>query len=512
MSRRRNALVATSFTYVQWGLAVLTGLFVTRFLVGELGQGLYGTWLATGALFAYASLADLGILGVMPWLFAEAEGAQDQRRLRRLYDHGLAVSLAGALLHILVAIILWYFIPGALHLSVAEREALRGPVSVMVIFTALGYPLRLALAYRQGLQDYSFLGTLGLLQSLLNVVLVIGFAEAGAPLYGVALGASFPGFLSGALAAARTVLKDRFLLVMDFDLDWQTFKTLIGSGSGQWLGSFGWQLAFASDAVIIGYLGHRELVPVFAITSRLGLTLMQLSWTLPDSTSVGLAQMKAQQGVPQVGAVILALLRFHLLATGFVACAVLAGNGSFVSAWVGGGLFGGSTLNALFALDVVILSIVHAVVTPIAVLGRRMTVGLLTAANGVVHVLLALVLGSFWGLPGVALATGVSALLANLPAGLRLLSSMTGIASSELRSVVFGPWVLRGLPCLALAFVVGRFSGHAEFLTSRLLHLGTALVAGGGCALVYLFAMRPVTRALPLGPRLRQALLSLRLV
>src|SRR5262249_1932783 len=66
MSRRRNALVATSFTYIQWGLAVLTGLFLTRFLVGSLGQALYGTWLATGALFAYASLADLGILGVMP--------------------------------------------------------------------------------------------------------------------------------------------------------------------------------------------------------------------------------------------------------------------------------------------------------------------------------------------------------------------------------------------------------------------------------------------------------------
>jgi O-antigen/teichoic acid export membrane protein len=333
----------------------------------------------------------------MPWLFAEAEGARDVVLLRRLCAHGLAVAVAGAVVHLIVALCLWQLLPGLLHLASAERDALLGPVMVLVVFTALGYPLRLAVAYRQGLQDYSFLGVLGLLQSLLNVALVVGFTRTGAPLYGVALGASLPGLLAGVVAAARTFALDRHLFSARLTLDWATFKSLLSSGGGQWLASLGWQLAFASDAVIIGYLASRELIPVFAITSRLGLTLMQLSWTLPDSTSVGLAQMKGQDGLARVGGVVIALLRFHLLAAGVVGCAVLAGNENFVSAWVGSALFGGPTLNALFALDVIVLSVVHALVTPIGVLGRRMTVGLLTALNGILHVLLALVFGRIWG-------------------------------------------------------------------------------------------------------------------
>ena len=512
MSRRQQALIASAFTYAQWTLAVLTGFFVTRFLVGALGQELYGTWLATGALFAYASLADLGILGVMPWLFAEADGARDQALLKRLCAHGLAVAVAGALVHLLAALFLWQALPRLIHLSNAEREALMGPVVVLVVLTALGYPLRLAVAYRQGLQDYRFLGILGLAQSLLNVGLVVGFALAGEPLYGVALGASLPGVLSGLVAAGRTFARDRHLFSNHSGLNWKTFRSLLNSGGGQWLGALGWQLAFASDAVIIGHLANRDSIPVFAITSRLGLTLMQLSWTLPDSTFVGLAQMKAGDGTQRVGSVVLAILRFHLLAAGLVGCAILAGNGSFVSGWVGPALFGGATLNVLFAVDVIILSAVHAVVTPVAVLGRRMTIGLLTALNGALHIGFALGLGKIWGLSGVAVATALSALISSLPVGVRLLISMTSIDRRELRDAVFASWLWRALPCLVLSVLIGLAASHLGVPSmGRIGYFVLAIGAGGVASAVYLLAMRPLTRALPLGPRLRRALVSLRL-
>jgi O-antigen/teichoic acid export membrane protein len=512
MSRRRQALIASAFTYGQWALAMVTGLFLTRFLVHSLGQELYGIWLATGALFAYASLADLGILGVMPWLFAEADGARDQVLLRRLGAHGLAVALAGALVHLVVAVCLWQALPHVIHLSNVEREALRGPAFVLVALTALGYPLRLALAYRQGVQDYTFLGSLGLAQSVLNVGLVVALTVAGAPLYGVALGASVPALLAGLVAAGRTYLRDPDLFAEGSGLDWATFRSLLNSGGGQWLGSLGWQLAFASDAVIIGHLGSRESIPIFAITSRLGLTLMQLSWTLPDSTSVGLAQMKAERGTGRVAGVILTILRFHLIAAGLVACGVLAANSSFVSAWVGDELFGGPALNAIFAADVLVLSVVHGLVTPVSVLGRRMTVGLLTALNGVLHIACALLLGKLWGLAGVAIATSVSAMLTSLPAGVALLLATTSVDRRDLRQAIFGSWIARTLPCLLLAFLVGLASDRLRTTAlGRAGHFVIAISAGVFAGALYLLTMRPLLRGLPLGPRLRQALVALRL-
>jgi O-antigen/teichoic acid export membrane protein len=513
VSRRQKALLATGFTYVQWILAVLTGLFLTRFLIHRLGAELYGTWLATGALLTYASLADLGILGVMPWLVAEADGAEDRSRLRSLASHGVTASIVGAALYLAIAFCLWTLLPGLIHLSSVERETLRGPIIVMVLVTVLGYPLRVGSAIRQGLQDYAFLGGLGVQQTLLNVAIVVGLGVAGAPLYGVALGATFPAFLSNAVAFGRTLARDPDLF-SEWKLQWSVFRMILSSGGGQWLASVGWQLAFASDAVVIGYLGRRELVPVFAVTSRLGLTLMQLSWTLPDSTTVGLVQLNAQGNRERTAEVIVALLRFHLLTSGLIACGLLAGNAGFVSAWVGSGFFGGSTLNAMIAIDVIVLTMVHGVVVPVGALGKRMTVGLLTAANGVAHIVLAVLFGKIWGLSGVAIATALSALVTTLPGGVALLSRLTTLTTAQLAKGILLPWSARALPCLAVAAVAGWFVVRSETLehTSQPRALLIALVAGGLAGFTYLLAMRSLVRDLPLGPRLRQALLSLRLV
>jgi hypothetical protein len=317
-----------------------------------------------------------------------------------------------------------------------------------------------------------------------------------------------PGLLAGVAAAVRTFVLDRHVLEAVPTLDWGTFKSLVSSGGGQWLASLGWQLAFASDAVIIGYLGSRELVPVFVITSRLGLTLMQLSWTMPDRPSVGLAQMKPKTGWQERWRVILApRCRTRRLRRSHRKRRVRDCLGGRFALWR-------PCAQPLFALAVIVLSVVHALVTPIGVLGRRMTVGLLTALNGMLHIVLALGLGRIWGLPGVALATSVSALLSTLPAGLKLLTAMTSITPSELRRSVFSSWLARAIPCLVVAYLAGLLVIRFEesIGASRITTLIVAVADGGASALLYLLAMRPLTRVLPLGPRLRQALLSLRLV
>jgi O-antigen/teichoic acid export membrane protein len=514
MSRKRKALIASTFSYVQWVLTALVGLFLTRFLIRTIGQELYGTWLATGALLAYATLADLGILGVMPWLFAEADGAKDSARMRSLLGHGLAASLVGGLVYFGLALCLWLVIPGMLHLSATDREELRGPVLAMVTVISIGYPLRLFAALRLGLQDYSFMGTVGVMQTLLNLAFVLALTLLGFALYGIALGAAVPGVLAGAAALGRTVKRDRALFTGWPALRLSALRPIITSGAGQWLGSLGWQLASASDAVVLAYLGYRGLVPMFVVTSRLGLTLMQLSWMVPDSTSVGLAQLNAEGQEQRTTDVIRSLLRFHLLAAGLVACGCLAGNFGFVSAWVGQDLYGGDRLNATIALSVVALSAVHGLMVPVAVLGRRMTTGLLTLLNGAVHIILALAFGRVWALTGVALATVVSTLVTTIPAGLAILTAQTRLKLREVVTGIVLPWLLRAIPCAAIAAtfgwsimrsnVAGRIGSHGALLAG----LVAGTIAGG----TYLLGMRPIMRELPFGPRLRRALGTLRLV
>ena len=268
MSRRKNALIATAFSYAQWGLGTIAAFYVTRLVLGVLGKDVYGMWLATGAVLGYAALADLGILGVMPWLFAEADGKKDTAQLRSLLIHGIAAGVTGGIFYALVATVLWIALPGLLHLSPDDRTALRGPVIATIVLTAAGYPLRLLLALRSGLQDYSFTGVLALVQTVLTLVITVSLVYAGHGLYGVALGAPVPGIIMGVAALARTARRNPELLREVPELQWPVLQNIVVSGTGQWVGSLGWQLAYASDSVILAHLGYRSLVPVFVITRR----------------------------------------------------------------------------------------------------------------------------------------------------------------------------------------------------------------------------------------------------
>ncbi len=514
MSRRRNALIAAAFTYAQWILSAFASLFVTRFLIRSLGQDVYGTWLATAALLGYAALADFGVLGVMPWLFAEADGAKDAGRMRSLFAHGLAAAVAGAIGYLLVALCVWSLLPGLLHLAPSDHDALRGPIMLLSLVTAASYPLRLFSALRLGLQDYRFTGAISIGQTLLNVVLVVALTRAGAGLYAVALGVSAPALAGGVAALARTLARTPEILREWPRIGWSSLRPVAVSGVGQWLGALGWQLAFATDGAIIAYLGRRDLVPMFVVTSRLGLTLMQLSWALPDSTSVGLAQLNAEGFAERVSSVVATLMRLHLLAAGLIATSMLAGNFGFVSAWVGRELYGGAGLSALFALNVVVLSLVHSLAVPTAVLGRRVHVGILTLTNGAVHVALALALGRFFGLWGVAAATSLSAILTTIPAGARLLSAQTSLSPRRALLEIVFPWLVRIVPSALLAVL----SGWALTRPRVALELGqngaviASLAAGAFVGTAYLASMRSLIRDLPFGPRLRRVLVAFRLV
>jgi len=514
MSRQRNALVAAAFSYGQTILGVAAAFYVTRFLIRALGQDRYGMWLATGAMLGYAAFADLGILGVMPWLFAEADGRKDDAQTKSLVAHGTLAGVAAGFVYAALAVILWAGLPGLLHLSPDDRAALRGPVIALAALTAVGYPLRLFAAMRNGLQDYTFIGICALVQTILNVVLVVALTRAGMGLYGLALGTVVPGLVTAVAALLRTFSRSPWLFRAWPKPQWSVVRSILASGTGQWFGTIGWTLAFASDSVVIASLGHRNLVPMFVVTSRLGLTLMQMAWTLPDSTSVGLAQLNAEGHEARVGEVVAALLRMHLLAAGVIACVVIAGNMGFVSVWVGADLYGGGRLTAVFAVDVIMLSLVHALVVPVAVLGRRLLVGLVTLLNGGVHMVLAFVLGHFWGLVGVAIATALSSLVTSVPVGIKLISAVTTLSPKMMSRDILRPWTLRIVPCSMAALLAAWASARLGFAQNmgRYGALGGSLAGACMVGLLCVYGMRPLIRDLPFGPRMRRALGAVRLV
>src|SRR5690348_14907386 len=97
MSRTKKATIIAFFGYLQFALASISGIVIVPTILRTIGAHSYGLWLAAGEIMAYSAMADLGLLGVLPWMLAERDGAQDRASIRRILPNALAVAFCAGI-------------------------------------------------------------------------------------------------------------------------------------------------------------------------------------------------------------------------------------------------------------------------------------------------------------------------------------------------------------------------------------------------------------------------------
>ena len=504
MSRTRRAAISAVFGYLQFGLALVSGIVMVPFVLSRVPTDLYGVWLAFGEVLAYSAMVDLGVVGVVPWLVAESDGRGDRQAIRGLLAGSMAFSCAAAVVFLGIAGLALRFAPEVANLTAGQRAGVAGPLLLLVLAGAVSLPLRSFYATVVGLQDVTFAGVLSVCQLALGVALTLGLLLAGKGLYALAIAAAVPGIAGGLACLARLAV-----VAPDLLRGWRlpgraVMRAMVAQGLGSWTAGLGWRMVAASDSIVILAVMGPAAAVVYAMTFKLGAVAMQMSWQLPDAGLVGLAQLKGEGRPERVREVTVSLLRLVVIASGGVACAVLAFNPSFVTLWVGPARFGGLALNAALAALVIAHSLGHGLFTTSATLGTRVQAGWAALAQGAVNLAAALLLGRLFGLPGIALAAVVSTALVAYPAGVWMVRKTTGLDQAALWRRVLGPWAVRAGALLALGAGVGVLGTRVS------VWLPVALAPA--LAVLYLWVMRPLYEGIPLPGRVRPWLARLRLV
>src|SRR4051812_9562167 len=339
MSRTHRASIAASFAYLQFALSIVVGLGLVPFVLHRVGERLYGYWLASGEVLAYAAMADLGVLGVVPWLIAEADGRRDRQAMQRIMSTAACVALFVSVAYGTLVLVLWHIAPAVLSLAPADRAAIVGPLTTIACVTAVVLPLRVAGSTLVGLQDVKFYGAMSTGTWVLDLVITVTLLMRGYGLYALALGAAVPSLISAGVMIVRLRI-----VAPDLVRGWPrpsgaAVVRLFREGFGAWLGAWGWRLSIATDAIVLASLGHPVWITMLAMTAKLGQMMTQMSWVPGDSSLVGLAQLSGEQKPDRLRDAVSAVFRVYLaLATG-AACVLLAVNGAFVTGWVGTHLF-----------------------------------------------------------------------------------------------------------------------------------------------------------------------------
>jgi O-antigen/teichoic acid export membrane protein len=487
MSRTHRAGIAAVFAYLQFGLSIVVGVALVPFVLHRVGERLYGYWLASGEVLAYAAMADFGVMGVVPWMIAEADGRRDRVEIRRLMSTAMCSAVVVAAIYALLVVLLWRV--AQLKLEPADRIAIAGPLTLIAAVTAIVMPLRVFGSVLNGLQDVRFCGTLSTVNWAIDLVFTVVLLANGYGLYALAWAATVP-LLLGVLAMFLRVR----IIAPDLLHEWPRpslaeVAKLFREGLGGWLGAWGWRLSAATDAIVLASVGNPIWITMLAMTSKLGHMLTQMSWVPGDSSLVGLAQLSGEGRPERLRDAVAAVFRVYLALATAGTCVVLAVNGAFVRGWVGSHLFGGNTMNAIVAALIVVSTMAHGSATIASVLGRRMYVGMATLVSGAIQVGLAVVLARRFGVIGVPIAALGAQACVLIPLLMPALAERTGLRAGVFAREVVRPWLLRSIPLIAMCAIAGPLLMPIPKIVS--------IPLGGCTALVYIWSVRRLVLGYP---------------
>jgi O-antigen/teichoic acid export membrane protein len=393
------------------------------------------------------------------------------------------------------ALVAWLILPTA-------WEGLRYPIGVVLVVFVVMFPLRIFNAVLNGLQDFGFLGRMGIVSFLLSAGTTVALVLAGLGLYALAIGWTVLQ-LAGAVTGWYR-LRTHFPGVLPERLPrlrWTTTRSRLKQGFWVSLNQIAQLLVSGTDILLIGkFFGPAAVVP-YVCTGKLISVLANQPQMLMQLAGPALSQMRMGESRERLSQVCIALGQAMLMLSGAVVCIVLIVNQGFVSRWVGTGQFGGISLTLLILLSMLLrhwnITIGYALFS----FGRERRLCVTALVEGLVSVGAVALLASRWGLIGAPLGMIIGACLVSLPANLSALAAESGMTVWALVRPLM-PWFTRFIALLLGAGAIARVWAPRTWPL-----LALTAICG---TLVYLAVMFPLALRYPLSLYIRPRLLPLR--
>ena len=500
MTRTHRFLGGVSLGYLLLVLATVVGLWLTPFLLRNIGTHDLGLWLITTQILGYLMLLDLGVVALAPRETAFATG-------RAIGGSADETALIFARFR---SVVRWQVIPAAVVCALAWwAVSLRWPdliwplATILIAFLA-AFPSRLYRATLQGLQDLTYLGKVQLAAWSAGTIVTISLVLADAGLVALAAGWVATQLITSVACGLR--LRQQFGPIWNAKAAGPSIKEAreLFARSG-WVSvtQIGQVFLNGSDLLVLGaILGPAATVP-YACTGKLITVLSNHPQLLMQAAAPAIAEMRTSVPRAQLARVALALTRAMLILSGGVACFVLAANPSFVNWWVGAEQFAGMRLTLLLLAAMLCRHFATTMTYALFSFGHERRLSLTAISDGVVTLIVTAALASFTslGLMSAAIGSLAGVVLITIPVCGIALARELEVTPLELISSQRG-WAIRFAIAAAIS-VLG-----AKFLEGY----GVAGLVGiaAGAAAVYGALMLPLALEDPLGPYVRSGLVSVK--
>jgi O-antigen/teichoic acid export membrane protein len=370
-----------------WGyqlFAMVVGLWLTKYLVGRLGDPTMGWWTHMLVMVGYITAIDLGLSALLPRDVAKETGSAGG--WTKATDLPLVIGRWSkfALLQLPLAAI----IAVTSVVIMARNDESNTMAAVCVMATALLlYPFRVGGLVVNGLQDFRYEGLVQIATYVASVTVTIvlsRFFEGPIAVIG-----GWATQLTLINSAMWTRLLMRYPSVLPSIEQIRMAVTpigMLGTGIWAWMSGVGVTLTSTSEILAIGYFSKSTALFNYACTTKLIVVLTPLAMTIGSAMLPGLTELRCSGNTSAMERATVAYSEIILAISGFFGCLAVSMNPAFLEWWLPGDRYLGELVTWFAILGMHLRHIINSVAITMFSLSLEKPLWILNFLSGLVSV------------------------------------------------------------------------------------------------------------------------------
>ncbi|OJU98169.1 MAG: hypothetical protein BGO12_21510 [Verrucomicrobia bacterium 61-8] len=394
------------------GVSSVAALVTVPINVHYIPVDLYGAWIASGNILAWATVIDPGLSTVIQQQAAAAYGGGDLKLLGRITGGGVAMNTLVATILVFVASFLVLFLPSILGIPADKLPY--GELQMACWVSCIGFFFNVAAyaitAVCLGIQSSVAVGTIFLVGLIGSFILQIYLVMHGWGPMGIALATVFRGvvvLVGDGIYLGYRFLQEKIPVLWDSAVTRKLLSLVSFTFASKTVATFASNL----DSLLI----VRLISPEAAVAMRSTRSTVDICSSLVSRPAAGVAPVVSHlAGAGELESKrhqLVRLIKYSIWICLLAVTGLIALNKTFVTLWVGAALYAGNPTTLVLCLSLFVVALAGLFSNLTTAIGEIRSTSVVTAIQAAVSITCLYVGGKFFGLPGIAAATGVGSVV-----------------------------------------------------------------------------------------------------
>ena len=401
----RHVLLSSLSNYIGKIINVGVWFVLTPFILGRLGESLYGLWALVGSVVAYGFLFDFGINGALTKYVAEYRAREEGEMAHSIIATALWTNTGLGFLVVLISVLVAPLFASIFNIAPSVQQTATWLFLLAGIGVGLTVPGATVSAVLRGLQRFDLINLIGVTASFVSAGATFLVLRLGGGLIGLAL-------IGICITLLVQLLSIWFIyrIAPELRFGWSGpsgshLKTLVSYSSSLFLMNLGGYLESRSGEIVIGgYLPVSAVTP-YNLARRLSalpqaFTEQFLTLLLPMASEIHAKEEAAQLRSLYIVSTRVTLAMFLCMSTVLVILVK-----PLLTVWVGVEFVKYSYLVIILAVASLIDTSTWPAGSVLQGMARHSPLAAMTVGSGIANLALSILLVNRLGLLGVALGT-----------------------------------------------------------------------------------------------------------